>query len=59
MEWFITNKEWLFSGAGIFLISLIIGFFIKKGVTQKQTQKSGKNSKNYQAGRNITIGKDD
>lgn len=58
MEWIITNKDWIFSGAGVFIISLIIGLFSKKAISRKQIQKSGKNSTNYQAGENITIGKD-
>ena len=58
MEWIISNKDWIFSGAGIFIISLIIGLFKKKAISRKQIQKSGKNSTNYQAGKNIIIGKD-
>lgn len=58
MEWIISNKDWIFSGAGIFIISLIIGLFTKKAISRKQIQKSGKNSTNYQAGKKITIGKD-
>lgn len=30
MEWIIANKEWIFSGAGVFLIGLIINFFYNK-----------------------------
>lgn len=60
MQWLIDNKEWVFSGAGVFLITLIIGVFIKKKRASKQIQKSGSNSTNYQAGGDIKIGtKDD
>ncbi len=30
MEWIIANKEWIFSGVGVFLIGLIINFFFNK-----------------------------
>lgn len=30
MEWIIANNEWIFSGAGVFLIGLIINFFFDK-----------------------------
>lgn len=59
MEWILQNKEWFFSGAGIFILSLVVGFFIKRGKSKQQIQKSGSNSTNYQAGRDIKIGKVD
>ncbi len=59
MNWIIENKEWIFSGAGIFILSLIIGYFCNKEKTNKQVQKSGSNSTNYQAGGNIRIGNKD
>lgn len=59
MQWIIDNKEWLFSGAGIFLMSIIIGLFVKKQSSSKQVQKSGDKSTNYQAGGDINIEKKD
>ena len=59
MKWIIENKEWIFSGAGIFIISLIIGLFIRKQRISKQVQKSGSGSTNYQAGGDIKIGNRD
>lgn len=60
MQWIIDNKEWVFSGIGVFVISLIAAVIFKGKKTASQTQKSGKNSKNYQAAGNINIGtKDD
>jgi hypothetical protein len=56
MQWIIDNKEWVFSGVGVFVLSLVITFFIKKGKSTKQTQKSGKNSTNYQSAGDINIG---
>lgn len=50
----ITIKEILISslsGLGVF----IIGFFIKRKYDQSQKQKVSKNSKGYQAGRDINI----
>lgn len=51
IDWFIANKEWVFSGIGIAIIS----FFIRKSKNQKQTQKSGNNSINIQVGKNLNI----
>ncbi|WP_081682244.1 hypothetical protein [Pseudacidovorax intermedius] len=54
MQWIVQNKEWFFSGVGATILALIVGFFLnsKGGMSQK----SGKNSNNYQAGKNINIG---
>ncbi|MBY4675908.1 hypothetical protein [Marinobacterium arenosum] len=57
MDFLLDNKEWLFSGAGIFVISLITGLFISNKLKNKQIQKSGSNSRNYQSARDINIGK--
>ena len=54
IDWFIANKEWVFSGIGIAIISW---FFIRKSKNQKQTQKSGNNSINIQVGKNLNINK--
>lgn len=58
LDWIYNNKEWLFSGIGLFVISVIL----KKLRSQssgteriKQIQKSGKNSTNIQSGQDITI----
>ncbi len=42
MEWILTNKEWIFSGIGVLIITLIINFFIKRKSKHKQTIISGK-----------------
>lgn len=55
MEWIIANKEWVFSGIGVFAISLIIGITLRHKHVQKQ--RSGANSRNLQSGRDINIGK--
>ncbi|MGB9939640.1 hypothetical protein [Methanosarcina sp.] len=62
LDWIYNNREWLFDGAGI----LIISFFLKKILFKeseqssgteriKQIQKSGKNSTNIQSGHDMTI----
>lgn len=52
---FSDNIEWVFSGVGVFVLSL---FFVKDGVSKKQS--AGKNSNNYMADRDINVGtKDD
>lgn len=57
----ISNKEWVFSGIGVFAIGGLIAFFRKKASHTKdenkyrQTIKSGNNSKNIQSTGNVTI----
>ena len=48
---FSDNIEWVFSGVGVFVLSL---FFDKNGVNKKQ--RAGKNSNNYMADRDINVG---
>lgn len=64
MEWIIDNKEWFFSGVGVFILGLIITFFSwlfrKKqksddNISVSMKQKGGKNSKNYQSNGDMTI----
>ena len=64
MEWLTNNKEWFFSGVGVFILGLIITFFSwlfrKKQKSENNTnvsmkQKGGKNSKNYQSNGDMTI----
>ncbi|GEM77567.1 hypothetical protein [Vibrio sagamiensis] len=58
MSWLIENKEWIFSGVGVSLIVFILSLF-SKNKQLKQSQTSGNNSKNYQAGGDIKIGQGD
>lgn len=57
MQWLIDNKEWIFSGIGVFALSLIIGLIFRKKNSINQHQKSGAHSRNYQAGGDMKIGK--
>ena len=52
MDWIIENKEWVFSGIGVFVLGLIISLIARKGKNKsmKMNQKSGSNSKNIQIG---------
>lgn len=53
LNWLITNKEWVFSGIGIFIIGL---FFTSKAVKRnKQKQKLGDNSFGIQANGDVKI----
>lgn len=48
LETIATNKEWVFSGIGVFAIGFL---FTKKRPSIIQKQKSGNNSINIQVGR--------
>lgn len=51
--WIVTNKEWVFSGIGIFIIGL---FFTSKAVKRnKQKQKLGDHSFGIQANGDVKI----
>lgn len=56
MAYLIENKEWLFSGVGIFIIAWIVKFFFRRRqTTLSQTARSGSKSINIQAGRDISL----
>lgn len=57
-DWIVQNKEWVFSGFGVAIITAIIGIIIGKKKSIRQKQKSGDNSTNYQAAGDIKIGKE-
>jgi hypothetical protein len=48
VEWIVTNKEWAFSGIGVFIVGL---FLSRAAINRKTTQKikSGDNSINTQS----------
>ncbi|WP_288342882.1 hypothetical protein [uncultured Roseivirga sp.] len=52
MDWIIENKEWIFSGIGVFVLGIVYAFFKKrkKSKSLKMKQKSGDNSTNIQIG---------
>lgn len=56
-DYLIEEKEWIFSGIGVF----VLGFFIYKRTTKssvKQNQKVGSNSSGIQANGDININSD-
>lgn len=55
VEWIIANKEWFLSGVGGVILTIVAGLFMRSGSQLKQSQKSGNNSTNYQAGTSITV----
>ncbi|MEU1558187.1 hypothetical protein ABZ517_36570 [Streptomyces scabiei] len=48
---------WAFGGVGGALLVAAVGWFFldRKNDTAKQSQRSGSNSRNYQAGRDLSI----
>lgn len=58
-NWFLSNKEWVFSGAGVAIITLAVSFFRNKRNGRAGTTKTavaGDNSKIIQSDGNVTIG---
>ncbi|HBE76476.1 MAG TPA: hypothetical protein DDW65_01650 [Firmicutes bacterium] len=55
MSWVLNNKEWIFSGIGVFIISLIIGLIVKQKNNIKQSQSSGDNCTNIQSADSVEI----
>jgi hypothetical protein len=54
MNWVIENKEWVFSGIGVFIISFIATLILKSRYN-KQSQKLGNQSTGIQVGGDISI----
>ena len=57
MDWIIENKEWIFSGIGVFVFGIIGTFIFRRMKASKitQTQSSGTNSNNYQSAGDINV----
>lgn len=49
MEWIINNKEWIFSGIGIFFITIIIGIIkiISKKMSKRNAESNSKELFSY------------
>jgi hypothetical protein len=54
-DWIWQNKEWVFSGVGVAIVAGVIAWF-RRSPGSGQSQRSGKNSVNIQAGRDINLG---
>jgi membrane protein implicated in regulation of membrane protease activity len=56
INWLSSNKEWIFSGIGVAVISTIVALFFRRyQIKKKQIQKSGNNSINIQVGGNLNL----
>ena len=56
LQFLEKNKEWLFSGAGVAVVILIVRLiFLRSKSSLSQEIKSGDNSTNIQVGRDINI----
>lgn len=55
LDWIIQNKEWLFSGIGVVVLTTIVTL-VTRSNTRKQTQKVGDNSTAIQVGKDLKIG---
>lgn len=56
LTWIINNKEWVFNGIGVIILSTIVGFFVKQRSGNTQKQKSGRGSINIQSSGSLNIG---
>ncbi len=57
MDWVMSNKEWIFSGIGVFILAAAGRWFVKRRRATKinQTQSSGTNSNNYQSAGDLNV----
>ena len=53
-SWLNANKEWVFSGVGVAILTGVAAVLLKKR-SLSQNQQSGNNSMNIQAGGNINL----
>lgn len=58
MDWLIANKEWVFSGVGLSILSILIALFRELN-NKGQNQKVGDNSTAIQVGRDLKVGDND
>lgn len=62
MEWIIDNKEWVFSGIGVFIIGGFVTWLSNRNVAKRYNrmkQKSGNNSINIQIGGDYNHGQNE
>ncbi len=55
IDWLVKNKEWFFSGAGVLLLTWLGTWIFGRKKELGQSQSSGSNSVNLQAGKDINI----
>jgi len=57
IDWVVNNKEWLFSGVGLVVLTWMGRLIYKKNfVSSSQTIRAGDSSTNIQAARDINVG---
>lgn len=57
IDYINNNKEWIFSGIGVFFLTLLVGFLFRRRKTGiSQNIKSGNNSTNIQVGGDVSSG---
>lgn len=56
LSWLVDNKEWVFGGVGVAIVTGLIALFTRRRGNGEQRQTSGANSTNLQSGRDINIG---
>lgn len=56
-NYIVNNKEWIFSGIGVFFLTIFFGFLFHRRKTGiSQNIKSGNNSTNIQVGGDMSSG---
>lgn len=55
IDWILINKEWIFSGVGATVFAGIVAWIFRRPTSPSQSQSSGNNSINIQAGKDIDI----
>ncbi len=55
IAWVWENTEWIFGGVGVAIISGVIALVWRRRSGPSQSQTSGANSTNVQAGRDINL----
>lgn len=54
IDWLFPHVQWVFSGIGVFFLTLFITIFFKNRHAS-QKQKSGSHSNNFQSSKSINI----
>ncbi len=57
MNWILDNKEWVFSGIGVFVLGIVGSWLYRRSRASSinQTQTSGTRSKNYQSAGDLSV----
>ena len=56
IDWLVNNKEWFFSGVGVLILTWLGAWLFHRKKELGQSQSSGPNSINIQAGNDVKIG---